>query len=308
LQRIYSIAEFVLGLEFQVKGARLQVSRSVKKPVTRDELMMLPRSYSFMPDSPDQTRNLDGNPIIQLRGLHKQFGELHVIQSLDLVVKHGERHALIGPNGAGKSTLFALISGLIQPTAGEILLGGENVVGVAPHLINRKGLGRSFQITNIFANLSVLENIRIGIMGSHGIRFGLNRLIRQMTTINEQAMALIEAVQLKSKAHVSAGILSYSEQRALEIGLTLTTNPAVILLDEPTAGMSKDEAQRMIELIAKVTEGRTLLMVEHDMDVVFGLCDRISVLVYGNILASGDPETIRASVKVREAYLGEGFA
>jgi branched-chain amino acid transport system ATP-binding protein len=129
-----------------------------------------------------------------------------------------------------------------------------------------------------------------------------------MTTINEQAMALIEAVQLKSKAHVSAGILSYSEQRALEIGLTLTTNPAVILLDEPTAGMSKDEAQRMIELITKVTDGRTLLMVEHDMDVVFGLCDRISVLVYGNILASGDPETIRASVKVREAYLGEGFA
>jgi branched-chain amino acid transport system ATP-binding protein len=269
---------------------------------------MLPQSYSFMRDSPDQTRSLDGDSIIELRGLHKQFGELHVIQSLDLVVKHGERHALIGPNGAGKSTLFALISGLIQPTAGEILLGGENVVGVPPHLINRKGLGRSFQITNIFANLSVLENIRIGIMGSHGIRFGLNRLIRQMTTINEQAMALIEAVQLKSKAHVSAGILSYSEQRALEIGLTLTTNPTVILLDEPTAGMSKDEAQRMIELIAKVTEGRTLLMVEHDMDVVFGLCDRISVLVYGNILASGDPETIRASAKVREAYLGEGFA
>lgn len=267
-----------------------------------------PRYYSFMRDAPQESRKLHGDAIIEIRGLHKQFGELHVIQSLDLIVKRGERHALIGPNGAGKSTLFALISGLIQPTAGKILLGGENIVGIAPHLINRRGLGRSFQITNIFPNLSVLENIRIGIMGYRGIRFGLNRIVRRMTAINEQAMALIEAVQLKSKSHTSAGVLSYSEQRALEIGLTLTTNPAVILLDEPTAGMSKDEAQRMIELITRVTEGRTLLMVEHDMDVVFGLCDRISVLVYGNILASGDPEAIRASVMVREAYLGEGFA
>lgn len=263
---------------------------------------------SIMTNAPDRMRDLGRDPIIQLKGLHKQFGELRVIQSLDLVIRHGERHALIGPNGAGKSTLFALISGLIQPTAGEILLGGENIVGIAPHAINRRGLGRSFQITNIFPNLSVLENIRIGIMGRHGIRFGLNRMVRRMTAINEQAMTLINAVQLNDKANVSAGVLSYSEQRALEIGLTLTTDPAVILLDEPTAGMSKDEAHRMIELIAKVTEGRTLLMVEHDMDVVFRLCDRISVLVYGNILTSGDPETIRSSAKVREAYLGEGFA
>ncbi len=167
---------------------------------------------SIMTNAPDRMRDLGRDPIIQLKGLHKQFGELRVIQSLDLVIRHGERHALIGPNGAGKSTLFALISGLIQPTAGEILLGGENIVGIAPHAINRRGLGRSFQITNIFPNLSVLENIRIGIMGRHGIRFGLNRMVRRMTAINEQAMTLINAVQLNDKANVSAGVLSYSEQ------------------------------------------------------------------------------------------------
>lgn len=249
-----------------------------------------------------------GSLVIELKGLHKKFGELRVIQGLDLAVRQGERHALIGPNGAGKSTLFALISGLIRPTSGEILLRGKNIVGVAPHLINREGVGRSFQITNIFPNLSVLENLRIGILARHGIRFGLTRTIRGMTAINEEAMALIESVHLAKKAGVIAGVLSYSEQRALEIGLTLTTNPAIILLDEPTAGMSKDETQQIIALIRNVSGGRTLLMVEHDMDVVFDLCDRISVLVYGNILASGDPEAIRSNLKVREAYLGEGFA
>jgi len=249
-----------------------------------------------------------GNPVIELKGLHKKFGELSVIQGLDLAVRQGERHALIGPNGAGKSTLFALISGLIQPTSGEILLRGKNIVGVAPHLINRRGVGRSFQITNIFPNLSVLENIRIGILARHGIRFGLGKTIRGMAAINEESMALIESVHLSEKAGALAGVLSYSEQRALEIGLTLTTNPAIILLDEPTAGMSKDETQQIIALIKNVSGGRTLLMVEHDMDVVFNLCDRISVLVYGSILTSGDPEAIRSNLKVREAYLGEGFA
>jgi branched-chain amino acid transport system ATP-binding protein len=249
-----------------------------------------------------------GNLVIELKALHKKFGELRVIQGLNLAVRQGERHALIGPNGAGKSTLFAMISGLIQPTSGEIRLRGENIVGVAPHLINRQGVGRSFQITNIFPNLSVLENIRIGILARHGIRFGLAKTIRGMTAINEEAMALIKSVHLAKKAGVLAGVLSYSEQRALEIGLTLTTNPTIILLDEPTAGMSKDETQQIIALIQNVSGGRTLLIVEHDMDVVFNLCDRISVLVYGSILASGDPEVIRSNLKVQEAYLGEGFA
>jgi branched-chain amino acid transport system ATP-binding protein len=250
----------------------------------------------------------EGDTLIDVRRLHKKFGELHIIQGLDLQVLQGERHALIGPNGAGKSTLFALLSGLIPPTSGEILLRGENIVGMPPHLINRRGVGRSFQITNIFGNLSVLENIRIGMFARHDIRFGLARTLRGMKSINDEAMALIESVHLKEKAGVLAGVLSYSEQRALEIGLTLATHPEIILLDEPTAGMSKDETHQIIELIQRVSQGRTLLMVEHDMDVVFNLCDRISVLVYGTILASGSPDTIRKNIKVREAYLGEGFA
>jgi branched-chain amino acid transport system ATP-binding protein len=246
--------------------------------------------------------------LIEVKNLHKKFGALHIIQGLELQVLQGEKHALIGPNGAGKSTLFALLSGLIQPTSGEILLRGENIVGVSPHLINRRGVGRSFQITNIFGNLSVLENVRIGIFARHDIRFGLARPLRGMKLIDDEAMALIESVHLKDKADVVAGVLSYSEQRALEIGLTLATNPEIILLDEPTAGMSKDETHQIIELIQKVSQGRTLLMVEHDMDVVFNLCDRISVLVYGSILASGGPDALRKNIKVREAYLGEGVA
>lgn len=260
----------------------------------------------------DDDRNRAGktgdHALIEVNSLHKKFGALHIIQGLNLQVLQGEKHALIGPNGAGKSTLFALLSGLIQPTSGEILLKGENIVGVPPHLINRWGVGRSFQITNIFGNLSVLENVRIGIFARHNIRFGLSRPLHSMKIIDDEAMALIESVHLKDKADVMAGVLSYSEQRALEIGLTLATNPEVILLDEPTAGMSKDETHQIIELIQKVSQGRTLLMVEHDMDVVFNLCDRISVLVYGSILASDGPDAIRKNLKVREAYLGEGFA
>jgi branched-chain amino acid transport system ATP-binding protein len=250
----------------------------------------------------------ESNALIDVRRLHKKFGELHIIQGLDLQVLQGERHALIGPNGAGKSTLFALLSGLTPPTSGEILLRGKNIVGMSPPLINRLGVGRSFQITNIYGNLSVLENIRIGIFARHNIRFGLTRTLRNMKSINDDAMDLVESVHLKEKASVQAGVLSYSEQRALEIGLTLATNPEIILLDEPTAGMSKDETHQIIELIQRVSQGRTLLMVEHDMDVVFNLCDRISVLVYGSILATGSPDTIRNNIKVREAYLGEGFA
>lgn len=245
------------------------------------------------------------NSVIQLKGLHKQFGELRVIQDMNLDVRKGERHALIGPNGAGKSTVFSLISGLLPPTSGQIILKGEEIGGLAPHLISRKGLGRSFQITNIFPNLSVFENIRIGILARFGIRFGLNRRVAKMSHVNDEAMEMTRSVNLTDRADVPAAALSYSEQRALEIGLTLTTDPDVILLDEPTAGMSRDETKETIDLIMKVTEGRTLLMVEHDMDVVFKMCDRISVLVYGNVLASDTPEAIKNNSKVQEAYLGE---
>ena len=249
--------------------------------------------------------SVNNDSIIELKSLHKQFGELRVIQDLNLNVRKGERHALIGPNGAGKSTVFSLISGLLAPTSGEIVFKGEGIGGLAPHLISRKGLGRSFQITNIFPNLSVFENIRIGILGRFGIRYGLNRRVANISHVNDEAMELTKSVNLLDKAEVPAAVLSSSEQRALEIGLTLTTNPDVILLDEPTAGMSREETKETIDLIMSVTDGRTLLMVEHDMDVVFKMCDRISVLVYGNILASDTPEAIKNNAKVQEAYLGE---
>lgn len=254
--------------------------------------------------------NLDriDSPVIEIRDLHKKFGELQVIHGLNLEVRRGERHALIGPNGAGKSTVFSLISGLLSPTSGTIHLNGENIVGLAPYLINRKGLGRSFQITNIFPNLTVFENIRVGVLARYEIRYGVNRMASRLSHVNDETMSLIKSVGLQDKAGLSAAALSYSEQRALEIGLTLTTNPTVILLDEPTAGMSREETHRTIDLVMNLSEGRTLLMVEHDMDVVFKMCDRISVLVYGNILASDGPDAIKSNRAVQEAYLGEGLA
>lgn len=268
---------------------------------------MLTEQVLKMSDKLGEKSTEQACPLIAVRSLYKQFGQLRVIKDLNLDILQGERHALIGPNGAGKSTFFALLSGLIQPTSGDILLNGKSIVGVPPYEINRRGMGRSFQITNIFGNLSVLENVRIGIFARHGIRFGVTRPLGGMRAMNDEAMALIESVYLGAKADTLAGLLSYSEQRALEISLTLATDPDIILLDEPTAGMSKDETHQIIDLIRKVTENRTLLMVEHDMDVVFNLCDRISVLVYGNILASGAPDDIRSDQKVREAYLGEGY-
>lgn len=247
-------------------------------------------------------------PVLELRGVRKAFGALSIIQGVDLAVYRGERHALIGPNGAGKSTLFNLVSGSFAPSAGEIRLRGESIAARSPHDINRLGLARSFQITNIFPRLSVFENIRIGILARHGVRYGLLRRVAAMRRVNEETMALIERVRLNRRAEQTAGDLSYSEQRALEIGMTLTTDPEIILLDEPTAGMSREETSYIVSLVREVTEGRTLLVVEHDMSVVFDLCDRISVLVYGAILASGTPDEIRQNAEVQKAYLGEEVA
>ncbi|MBA1147847.1 ABC transporter ATP-binding protein, partial [Ectothiorhodospiraceae bacterium WFHF3C12] len=217
----------------------------------------------------------------------------------------GERHGLVGPNGAGKSTLFNLISGDQRPTAGDIALYGRRIGGLSPERISRLGLARSFQITNIFGRLSALENVRIGVMARHGIRFNLYRRIAPMKTVNDEARAMLEQVRLGHRADAPASDLTYSEQRSLEIGMTLATGAEVILLDEPTAGMSREETAYIVELIREVTEGKTLLVVEHDMSVVFGLCDRISVLVYGQILATGTPDEIRNNPEVQKAYLGE---
>ena len=251
---------------------------------------------------------MNREPVLELASVGKAFGSLKVMEDVSLTITAGERHALIGPNGAGKSTLFNIISGMFPPTAGEIRLRGARISRLAPHEINRLGLSRSFQITNIFHRLSVFENLRIGVMARHGMRYGLFRPINRMRAVNDEAEAILERVRLTRRRDHSAGDLTYSEQRALEIGMTLATGADVILLDEPTAGMSREESDRAVELIREITEGKTLLVVEHDMSVVFSLCDRVSVLVYGKILATGTPDEIRNNAEVQEAYLGEEVA
>jgi branched-chain amino acid transport system ATP-binding protein len=247
-------------------------------------------------------------PALELAGVVKSFGAIEVIQGVDLAVRAGERHAVIGPNGAGKSTLFNLISGMFPPTAGEIRLNGRSITGMPPERINRSGLSRSFQITRLFHRLSVFENLRIGVLSRHGVRFGLFRPVSRMRAINEETAEVLSLVGLAARADHMAGDLTYSEQRALEIGMTLTTGADVILLDEPTAGMSREETAEAVDLIRHVTKDKTLLMVEHDMSVVFSLCDRVSVLVYGSILATDTPEAISANREVQVAYLGDEAA
>lgn len=244
-------------------------------------------------------------PVLELKGLSKSFGHLMVMNEVNLDIVEGERHAIIGPNGAGKSTLFNLISGMFPPSAGEIRLRGQAISGLQAHQISRRGLSRSFQITNIFHRLSVFENLRIGIMARHRIRYGLFQPVARMGSVNRDSEEIMHHVRLGHRRNDPAGDLTYSEQRALEIGMTLATGADVILLDEPTAGMSREESDRAVELIREVTQDKTLLVVEHDMSVVFSLCDRVSVLVYGNILATGTPDEIRNNRDVQEAYLGE---
>ena len=248
------------------------------------------------------------SPAVELRGVQKSFGNTSVIRDVNLTVVKGERHALIGPNGAGKSTLFNLISGYIIPTVGSILLKDEIVSGLPPYQINRRGLSRSFQVSNVFANMSVWENIRCALLWATGHRYAFWKNIDNLPEVRERTSQILQDINLISRHDVPAGLLAYAEQRTLEIGITIAGGADVILLDEPTAGMSHSETERAVALIRRLTEGRTLLIVEHDMSVVFGLADRISVLVYGQIIASGTPEEIRGNPKVKEAYLGEEAA
>ena len=243
--------------------------------------------------------------ILQLQGLRKAFGPTEIICGVDLAIVPGERHALIGPNGAGKSTLFHLISGSLAPSAGQILFQGRPIGGLPPALINRRGLARSFQITNIFPKLSVFENLRLAVMQRHGVQYTFWRRVDRLPNVREQTDELLERVRLTARRDTLAGELSYSEQRSLEIAMTLACDPQLILLDEPMAGMSHEETDHTVALIREVTQGRTLMIVEHDMDVVFALADRISVLVYGQVIATGSPAAIRNDASVREAYLGE---
>jgi branched-chain amino acid transport system ATP-binding protein len=245
---------------------------------------------------------------IELKDLRKSFGKTEIIRGTNLAVKPGERVAIIGPNGAGKSTLFNLISGRFGATSGEILVNGQRIDGLKPFEINRMGLARSFQITNIFGRLSVFENLRCGVLWSMGYRYAFWKFLAGLSDANERAEQLMQMIKLERKRDSLAMNLTYAEQRALEIGLTIAGGANVVLLDEPTAGMSKSETSRFIELIREVTVGKTLLTVEHDMGVVFGLADKIAVLVYGEVIAFDVPDAVRANARVQEAYLGSVLA
>ncbi len=239
-----------------------------------------------------------------LTGLRKSFGKAEIIRGVDLEIGRGERHAIIGPNGAGKSTLFNLITGRFAPTEGSVRLHGEEISGLEPFEINRKGLSRSFQITNIFPKMTVFENLRCALLWSQGYKYSWWHMVSRQRDLNEGAERILEQINLTPRRDLPAGVLSYAEQRALEIGITIGGGADVIMLDEPTAGMSHSETDYIVDLIRQVTAGKTLVMVEHDMGVVFGLADRISVLVYGEIIATGAPEAVRADPRVQEAYLG----
>jgi branched-chain amino acid transport system ATP-binding protein len=248
---------------------------------------------------------MNTHTILSLRSVRKSFGQANIIKGVNLELDATERHAFIGPNGAGKSTVFHLVSGNLTPTSGEIVFDGQRIDGKSPQEINRLGLSRSFQITNIFPKLTVFENLRLAVMRPHGLSYSLWSLIDRNKRIRDQTERLLERVRLQRRATTLAGEMSYSEQRSLEIAMTLASDPKVILLDEPMAGMSNEETSYTAELIREVTRGRALLIVEHDMDVVFSISDRISVLVYGEVIATGTPEEIRQNPAVKEAYLGE---
>jgi branched-chain amino acid transport system ATP-binding protein len=249
-----------------------------------------------------------GGAAVELRDVRKSFGKTEIIRGASLVVNAGERVAIIGPNGAGKSTLFNLISGRFGISSGEILLHGQSIAGLKPFEINRKGLARSFQVSNLFTRLSVFENIRCAVLWSLGYKYSFWKFLADLRDANDRTEQVLEMIKLDKRREVLAMNLTYAEQRALEIGITIAGGASVILLDEPTAGMSKSETSRFVNLIREVTVGKTLLTVEHDMGVVFGLADKIAVLVYGEVIAFDEPQAVRANARVQEAYLGSVLA
>lgn len=248
---------------------------------------------------------MDNATILETIDLHKDFGSQKIINGISLSIGRGSRHAILGPNGAGKTTLFNLLSGSHKATSGRIIFKSNDITGLSPYRINRLGIARSFQITNVFPKLSVYENVRTVLMSKHKIRFNFLKNIRKWKNLEQETDAILEQIGLREKKEAQAGFLSYGEQRALEVGLTVASDPELILLDEPTAGMSIDETRQAIKLIDKVTQGKTLVIIEHDMEVVFTLADVITVIYYGTVVATGSPEEIRANQKVREAYLGD---
>ncbi len=243
-------------------------------------------------------------PAIEFQGVQKFFGNTEVIRGVDLAIAEGEIHAIIGPNGAGKSTLFNLVTGRHQVSRGRVELNGEDITNSTPYHIYRKGLSRSFQVTNIFPKMSVFENVRCGLLWNLGYHYSFWQFVNRRRDLRERSELILEQTSLTSRRNMPAGLLSYSDQRALEIAVTIAGGARVILLDEPTSGMSGAETEQAVALIRDISATRTMVIVEHDMGVVFDLADRISVLVYGQVIATGTPEEIRANAKVQKAYLG----
>lgn len=250
------------------------------------------------------TNHSNSQCVLELRDLRKAFGKTEIIRGASLAVNEGERFAIIGPNGAGKSTLFNLVSGRLAASSGQVLLHGRPIQQLPPFEIHRRGLARSFQVSNLFHRMTVYENLRCAVLWSSGQGYAFWRSIHRLREVHERVEAMLELTRMAPQRHTLAGELTYAGQRALEIGLTVAGGAQVILLDEPTAGMSRWESEAAVELIREVTRGRTLLMVEHDMAVVYGLADRIAVLVYGEVIACGSPAEIRDNPRVQEAYLG----
>jgi branched-chain amino acid transport system ATP-binding protein len=246
-------------------------------------------------------------PALEIQGLHLTLGLNHVVCDVSLALQAGERVAVIGPNGAGKTSLFNLISGRIQPSRGRVYLHGQRINGLQPFEIYRQGLTRSFQITQVFAGLSVFENLRCSVLWSLGHGHAFWKFLNRMTGANQRAEQLLHQLQLEHQRNTLAAQLTYAEQRALELGMTLAGHANVVLLDEPTAGMSQSETLRCTQLICRLTQGKTLLMVEHDMSVVFELADKVVVLVNGAVLAFDTPQAVRADASVQRAYLGAAF-
>lgn len=241
---------------------------------------------------------------LELRDIHHDFGGLIVLQGVNLAVAAGERHAIIGPNGAGKSTLFNIVTGRLRPRRGRVLVAGRDVTGASPHRIARLGVGRSFQIINVFPRLTVFQHVRSAVVSRRGLRLNPWRVLDRLEEVTRETEEVLALLELADRRDTPASELSYGEQRELEMALTVATQPDLVLLDEPTAGLNTEDTRKAVGLIRRVTEGKTLVMVEHDMDVVFTLADRISVIYYGRVLASGTPGEIRANEEVKRAYLG----
>jgi branched-chain amino acid transport system ATP-binding protein len=243
--------------------------------------------------------------ILETKGLCHDFDGLEVLFNVNLQVKEGEKHAVIGPNGAGKTTLFNIITGTYKPSKGKVFFKGREITGMQPCELCRIGIGRSFQITSTFSRLTTFQNIRLGILSKRGVRFNMLTDVDKLNEITQETDELLKRINLIGERNFTANALSYGKHRALEISLAMATDPDLVLLDEFAAGMSRDETHNAVELIKKMTQGKTVVIIEHDMDVVFSLADCITVLHRGQILATGTPEEIRQNREVKDAYLGD---